>query len=174
VARCVAGHQTAIVPPVEAQPWAALPGLILKVGGLVELFVVVDAEGSPRSSHGRTSAANLRREETRRHAREDHQHRKAMEIRNAHAARIPGNFGVVPFNREEDRGIAEHAEIVAIVRVLRDPLAGKDQVAPESLLQASVEFIAKAGTQRPAHSRGTEKKRGQDSIAPAASGAGKY
>ena len=43
------GHQAAVIAPVEAHPWAALPGLVLEVGGLVELLVVVDAEDSRRS-----------------------------------------------------------------------------------------------------------------------------
>jgi len=70
-----------------------------------------------------------------------------MDIGHAHAARISGNFGVVPFNGERDRSVAEHAEVVAIMCVLRDVLARKDQVLPECLLEASVEFIAKPGTQ---------------------------
>ena len=39
---------------------------------------------------------------------------------------ISGNFGVMPFNGESDGSIAKHAEIVAIVRIFRDPLAGKN------------------------------------------------
>ncbi len=146
VTRRVAGHQSAVVAPVEAEPWAALPGLILQVGRLVEFFVVVNAERETGTGDRCARSADLRMEEARRHAGEDHLRRKAMQVRNSHASRISGNFGVVPFNRESDRSVAEHAEIVAIVRVLRDPLAGKDQVAPESLLDPSVEFIAKAGT----------------------------
>ncbi len=42
--RHFAGHQPAVVTPVETDPWSGLPGLILHVRGLVEAFVVVDAE----------------------------------------------------------------------------------------------------------------------------------
>src|SRR5271166_2950884 len=161
VTRRVSGYQTAVVTPVEAKPGAALPGLVLQVGGLVELFVVVDAEGkSGAGRHRRAGSADLGLEEARRHAGKDHQRREAMEIRHADAAGVSGNFGVVPFNRESDRGIAEHAEIVAIVRVFRDPLTGKDQVLAEGLLDASVEFIAKAGAQCAARQTRTEKERG--------------
>jgi hypothetical protein len=118
------------------------------VGGLIEMFIVVDAEGSPGRLQVAPAPPIWGVKEACRHAGEDHERRKAVEVRHAHAARISGNFRVVPLNGESDRRVAEHAEIVAVVRVLRDPLAGKDQVAPESLLQASVEFIAKAGTQR--------------------------
>ena len=46
-----ARHQAAVIAPVEAHPRAALPGLVLDVGGLVELLVVVDAE-DPRRRRG--------------------------------------------------------------------------------------------------------------------------
>ena len=82
-----------------------------------------------------------------------------MQIRDPYATRVSGNFCVMPFNWESDRGIAEHAEIVTVVRVLRNPLPGKDQVLAESLLQASVEFIAKAGTQGSARQTGTGEQR---------------
>src|SRR5208282_2223657 len=55
-----------------------------------------------------------------------------MKIRHAHAARISGNFRVVPLNGESDRRVAEHTEIVAVVRVLRDPLAGKTRYRPKA------------------------------------------
>ena len=38
------GDQTAVISPVEAEPRPALPRLVLQVRGLVEMFVVVDAE----------------------------------------------------------------------------------------------------------------------------------
>jgi len=94
---------------------------------LVELFVVVNAERESGAGRNRRArSADLWLEKARRHAGEDHERRKTMQVRHAHAARISGNFGVVPFNGEKDRGVAEHTEIVAIVRVLRDPLARKD------------------------------------------------
>ena len=72
---------------------------------------------------------------------EDHERGKSVKVGHAQAARISGNFRIVPLNGEGDRSIAEHTEIVAIVGVLRNPLAGKDQVLPESLFEASVELI---------------------------------
>src|SRR5580700_10652265 len=45
--RC-ACDQSAVVPPVEAKPGTALPGLVLQVSGLVELFVVIDSKHSAR------------------------------------------------------------------------------------------------------------------------------
>src|SRR5580658_6840236 len=69
----VAGHQTAVVTPVEASPWPALPGLILEVGGLVKPFVVVDAEGKSRGGcHRRSRSAYLGLEKSRGHAGEHH------------------------------------------------------------------------------------------------------
>jgi hypothetical protein len=45
-ARSRAGHQAAVIPPVEADPRAVLPGLVLQVSRLIELFIVIDAERS--------------------------------------------------------------------------------------------------------------------------------
>ena len=78
----------------------------------------------------------------------------------------------MPFDRESDGGVAEDAEVVAVVRVLRNPLPRKHQVFSEGLLQPSVEFISKAGTQWIVRGRRTDQKRIQDSIA--ASDTGKY
>ena len=38
-------HQSAVVSPVEPEPWTAMWKLILQVGGLIVFFVVIDAEG---------------------------------------------------------------------------------------------------------------------------------
>ena len=65
----------------------------------------------------------------------------------------------MPFNGESYGSIAEHAEIVAVVRVLGDPFARKNQILSESLFEAGMEFIAKAGTQRSARPGRTQKKR---------------
>jgi len=73
-----------------------------------------------------------------------------MDVRHAHTARISGNLRVVPLDRESDRSIAEHAKVVAIVGVLRNPFTGKDEVFPECLLDPCMVFIAKARAQRPA------------------------
>ena len=82
-----------------------------------------------------------------------------MDLRHAYAPRISGNLRIVPFNGVSDRRVAENAEVEAVVRVLRDPLAGKDQVLAESLLQAGVELFAKANAQRIGYGRGAEKQR---------------
>ena len=42
----VTRNQATIKPPVEAQPGAIFPRLVLQVGRLIELFVVVDAENA--------------------------------------------------------------------------------------------------------------------------------
>src|SRR5437016_2460283 len=40
------GHQSAVVPPIDANPRPTLPRLVLQVGGLVELLVVVNSENA--------------------------------------------------------------------------------------------------------------------------------
>src|SRR5208282_6166488 len=88
----VAGDQTAVIPPVETSPRATLPGLILQVGCLVELFVVIDAEGEVGGGNRRACSADLRMEEARGHTREHHLCRKTVHIRDAHAAGVSGNL----------------------------------------------------------------------------------
>src|SRR5579864_9114450 len=45
-------HKTAVIAPIEADPGASLArNLILNVGGLVEVLVMIDAEGQPRLQH---------------------------------------------------------------------------------------------------------------------------
>ena len=117
--------------------------------GLVERFVVVDAEGqpvaadqdapAPPTAGWKNRAATLEKTTSA---------EKPWIFRHAHPPRISRNLGVVPFDREGDRCVAQHAEVVAVMRVFRNPLARKDQVLPKRLLEAGMEFIAKAGTQR--------------------------
>ena len=122
----------------------------MQVSGLIEPLVMINAKWeSGGGRHRCTRTSNLGLEKTRRHAGENHERREAMDVGHAHTARISGNFGVVPFDGESDRSIAENAEVVAIVRIFRDPLAGKDQVFSKGLLESSMEFIAKARAQRP-------------------------
>src|SRR6202035_5138065 len=124
-ARNRTGHQTAVIPPVEAEPGAGLPSLVLHVGCLIEFLVVVDAKNSAGGRGSSTSSADLRSEEPRRHAGEDHQRREAMEVGHAHPARISRNLGAIPFNWESDRRCAQNAEVIGVVGVLPDVLAGK-------------------------------------------------
>ena len=73
-----AGHQAAVVAPVEAEPRPVLPGLVLQVRGLVEVLVVVDAEHfadpagvapMPLTCGSKKRAATLRHHHKRRKAR---------------------------------------------------------------------------------------------------------
>ena len=53
---------------------------------------------------------------------------------------------------------AQHAEVVGVVRVLPDVLAGKDKILPERLLKSRVELIAPAWTERRYAGGGREKR----------------
>ena len=71
-----AGHQAGVVAPVEAAPQAVqqlavVRQRVLQVSGLVELLVVVDAEGKSGLAHGGSGSGHLRREEARGHRRGD-------------------------------------------------------------------------------------------------------
>src|SRR5580693_1379169 len=108
------------------------------------MLVVVNPERSKcsRRRYGCTEATDLRSEEARGDARHHHKRGEAVEVRHAPADCVAGDFGIVPFNREGDRRIAQHAEIVAVMRVLPNVLASQYEILPERLLEAGVEFIS--------------------------------
>src|SRR5713101_2333664 len=99
-----ARHQPAVITPVEADPRTRFPRLVLHVGGLVELFVVVDSErGDITSAAPRwdsASSAKLRVEEPRSNAGEDEEGTEAMKVRHAHTPGKCRDLGIVPFDRE--------------------------------------------------------------------------
>src|ERR1017187_692198 len=142
VARCRASHQSAVIPPVKAQPWSGFPRLILQVRRLIELFVVVNAEGSSTLPHRDAQATRLRWEEARGHARHHYQRRESVELRHAHSNRVSRDLGIVPSNRKEDRRRCQRAEIIASVRVLPNVVPAHNGKAAERLLQARMEVIA--------------------------------
>src|SRR6202050_4585552 len=71
------GHLPAIVAPVETEPGSKFPGLVLKMGGLVELLIVIDAKDL---ATGRRCAdsADLRLKEPRGHAGHHHECRQTV------------------------------------------------------------------------------------------------
>ena len=113
--------------------------------GLVEAFVVVDAEGLAALADGGAGARRLRREEARRDGGHDDEAREIVEVGDIGAEREAGDFGVMPVDGKGDGRVAEHAEVEGVVRVLPDVLAADDEVLAEGLLEAGVELIAKAG-----------------------------
>ena len=132
--RHAAHYQAAVVAPVESHPRCALPGLILKVRRLVELFVMIDAEHAAAALPLRCYAKTrlLRLEVPCRHARHHHQRAESMEIRHARSKRKPGDLRVMPFDREGHGGIAEDAEIVPVMRVLPQYSASTTRYFPKA------------------------------------------
>src|SRR5579871_6218293 len=108
------------------------------MGCLVKGFVVVDAEWRTSTAEGYgwncTGAADLRGEETRRNTRENDQGREAMEIRHTYANGITGDFGIVPVDRESDRGCAQDAEIIGVVRVFPNVITADNRILAKRLL----------------------------------------
>ena len=98
--------EAGVVAPVEADVGAALAELVLGVGGLVELLVVVDAEGGVGRGlarlHGGSEAAGLRGEEARCDRGEDDLRGEVVDGRDVQAAVEARDLGVVPSDREED------------------------------------------------------------------------
>src|SRR5579885_514029 len=88
-----------------------------------------------------------------------------MEIGNAHAPGESRDLRSLPLDGKRNRRCTENAEVVSIVRVLPDVLTGNDEVFPKRLLNASVEFIAPARTERGNTWRRTKQERIQYWIA---------
>ena len=70
-----------------------------------------------------------------------------MKVWHTRPQHVPGYFGIVPFDREGDRRIAQHAEVIRIVRVLPDIFPIDDHVLAERLLESGVKFVPEAGSQ---------------------------
>ena len=164
------GHESAVVPPIEAHPGVFLPGLVLNVRGLVEVLVVIDAENSRGRRRIGSRSGGLRGEEARRHARHHHERGQTVEVGHRAAKRESRNLGAVPLDGESDRGVAENAEIVGVVRVLPDVFAVQHEILPEGLLQTGVEFIAKSGRDGIGGASGTSEQRVQNVIGAADAG----
>src|ERR1700719_669283 len=122
------------------------------MSSLVALLIMINAEHATGCGRYGARSPQLRQKEARRHARENYQRRKAVEIRHAHPSRKPGDLRIVPLDGECDRCGAKNAEVVCVMRVLPYVLARKYQVLSRCLLNPRMEFIAPARTQR-VHSR---------------------
>ena len=112
--------------------------------GLVEFFIVVDAENRSALSDGHAKSAHLRRKITRGNAGHHEQGCKSVKVRHAGAQGKAWNLGVVPHNREGDGRIPQDAEVVCAVRVLPKVFAINDQVLSKCLLQPGMELISES------------------------------
>src|SRR5271154_3388494 len=120
------------------------------MGGLIEMFVVVNPEWAEASGGDRDGAyaSDLRSEEPGGDARHNDQRGEPVEIRDIRTDGIARDFRIVPLDGESDWGSAQDAEVVGVVRVLPDVLAVYHQIFSEGLLQAGVKLIAKAWSKR--------------------------
>src|SRR5580692_8052917 len=104
---------------------------VLEVGGLVELLVVVDAEGNvdrPRGGDSGAGASDLGVEEAGLDRGHDGVGAEAVPIRDFNMEGVAGDFGVVPVDGEEDGRVAEDGEVEGVASVLPDVLAAEDKV----------------------------------------------
>ena len=127
------------MPPAQGPRFA---DLVLDVGGLVELFVVVDAEGKPPVWRGGSGSGDLRREEARSDGGHDEVGAEVVVFGDVGVERVAGDLGVVPVDGEGDGRVAEDAEVEGVVGVLPDVLAAEDGMLAEGLLEAGVELVA--------------------------------
>src|SRR5580698_4054029 len=132
-------HLAAVVVPIETEPRPSFPGLVLQMSGGVENLIVVDAEhfasGRQRARWRGANSADLRFKEARRHVREHDERRESVEIRHGAADRKAGDLRARPLDRKSDRSVAQHAEVVRLVRVFPDVLAIQYKVFSEGLLE---------------------------------------
>ena len=136
----------------------------MKVRGLVELLVVIDAEGKSALAHRSASSGRLRREEARGYRRGYEVGAEAANHGNLRAEGIAGNLGVMPVDGEGDRRVAQDAEVEGVVGVLPDVLAADHGMLSEALLQAGVELVAETGLKRSRNARRAEEQRRQHRI----------
>jgi hypothetical protein len=108
------GDEATVIAPVEAGPRTSFERLILQVRGLVEFFVVVDAEDAAALADGHTESADLRRKVTCSDARHYDERAEAMPVGHAGAQQESRNFGIVPVDRKRDRRVAEHLKSYAL------------------------------------------------------------
>src|SRR5579864_2448141 len=133
-----AGDEAAIVAPVKSNPRGMLPRrLILQVRGLVEEFVMVNAENAGRGRDDGQSR-DLRQEEAGGNAGHNRQRRKSMVVGHTYPQGISRDLGIVPLDREVDRRGTHVAEVVAVVRVLPNVVSAHHQVSTQRLLQAGM------------------------------------
>src|SRR5579863_4800815 len=97
-----------------------------------------------------------------------------MVIGNAYSQRISGNFVSLPFDWECNRRGTYNAKVVTVVGVLPDIFAVDHDVFSNSLLQSSMEFIAKCGRDRSRYARHPGRRHDGCDHRDTASGAGDY
>ena len=109
------------------------------MGCLIKFFIMVDAKRSCRPWH-RPGASDLRGKEARGYAGKDH---KGGESGGNSALTLPRirEFLSAPFHGKCNWRRAEHAEVIAIVRVFPDVFSGEDQISPDRLLNSSMKFV---------------------------------
>ncbi len=113
--------------------------------GLVEFFVVIDAECISALARCSSSPGRLRRKEACGHRGHDGVDAEVAITRHLDVQSIARNLGVVPIDGEGDGCIAEHAEVERVMGVLPDVLAAEEYILTELLLQAGMELVAETG-----------------------------
>src|SRR5215467_11278801 len=108
---------------------------------------MINAEDSA-TSHGCTESADLWWEVSGANVRKNRECCESMMVRHVNAHRGSINLGIFPRNGEEDRCVAECAEIIRIVRVLPQIVRVDHYKSPKSLLKAGIELVALPRTNR--------------------------
>src|SRR5262249_51126389 len=143
--------QTAVVAPTEGDvrlDLIDLVELILDLSRLLESLVVINAEDSFRQIGVEEESAALRREVARPRVPGGEEGREPFVIRQVDAHRYAVNLRQIPRDREGDRRVQNHAEVVRIARALPKVVGVNHDVFPDALLNADIELMAAAGFER--------------------------
>ena len=122
--------------------------LVLQVRRLIELFIMIDAEGISALADRGARPGNLRRKEASGDGRHHYERREVVKVGHIDTQREARDLRIVPVDGEGDGSIAQDAEIEGIVGVFPDVIPTENQILSESLLDAGVKFVAKARLQR--------------------------
>jgi len=71
-----------------------------------------------------------------------------MQIRHANPTCESGNFGSIPGDWEENWSVAQNAEVIRIVSVFPDVLAGKNKIFANRLRPSRVKLVTPSRAQR--------------------------
>src|SRR5581483_918814 len=93
-----------------------------------------------------------------------------MQIRHADSSCESGDLRSIPRDREKDRRVSKNAEVIRIVNVFPDVLAGKDKILSNGLFYSRVKLVAPSRAQRSRCRCGASKQWIQDRTVAANAG----
>src|SRR5262249_57860830 len=138
-------NKPAVVAPTEGDVRLDLLDpveLILHLHRLLVRLVMIYTENTFRQIGIEEESAALGREVARPRVPGDEEGRDPFVIGHVDARREAVEFRLIPRDREGDRRVQYHVEVVGVARALPEVIGVHDDVTPETLLEADIEFRA--------------------------------